>query len=91
MSKEITSEWTLVNDKKKYECQNKKADGTHTMYFEWDRTKSDFSMMCDEYGQYVFVDLRENWPTCLEDILCNDIPPEIPSNPEYVNIKVNKL
>ena len=50
---ELRQGWTRVGDKKEYECQNKLADGTHTMYFERDRTKSDFSMVCDEFGKVI--------------------------------------
>ena len=57
------------------------------MYFESDRSLSDFTMYCNEEGFYDFVDKRENWPTCLEDIECPDIPPVIPFNEEYVHKK----
>ena len=63
---EITSDWTEVGAKKEYRCQGMRADGTHTRFFESDRTKSSFEMLCLPDGSYKFVDKRENWPTCLE-------------------------
>ena len=78
-------EWTSVYTNKEYECENKQGD-TPTMFWEADRTKSTFSMYCKEDGFYDFVDQRENWPTCLEDIEC-PTPPEIPFNEEYVHKK----
>lgn len=70
--------------KKEYECRNKRRpDNAHTMYWESDRSKSTFSMECKPDGTYDFVDVRGNWPTCLGDIQC-DIPPVIPTNPEYI-------
>ena len=41
-------------------------------------------MVVQEDGEYDFVDERDNWPTCLEDIECNEVPPKIPTDPEYV-------
>ena len=63
---EITSDWTEVGAKKEYRCQGMKADGTHTRFWESDRTKSSFEMLCLPDGSYKFVDKRDNWPTCLE-------------------------
>ena len=76
-------EWTPVNTNKEYECKNRLGND-HTMYWESDRSKSTFSIFCKADGFFDFVDERRNWPTCLEDITCPDIPPEIPTNPEYV-------
>ena len=42
-----------------------------------------------EDGTYEFTNVRENWPTCLEDIQC-DIPPPVPTNEEYTLKKVRK-
>lgn len=53
------------------------------MFWETDRTKSTFSILCKEDGTYEFENKRENWPTCVSDINCTDFPPEIPTNPEY--------
>ena len=54
------------------------------------RSLSEFSMLCKEDGFYGdFENSRENWPTCLQDVEC-DIPPEIPTNSEYVLKKVCK-
>ena len=39
--------------------------------------------MFKEDGFYDFVDERGNWPTCLEDIECDETPPEIPTNPGW--------
>ena len=72
---------------KEYECNNKRGNN-HTMYFEKDRTNSEFSILCKDDGSYDFVDERGNWPTCLQDIQCFDTPPPIPTNEEYVNKKV---
>ena len=57
------------------------------MFWEKDRSKSTFSIYCNATGLYDFVDDRGNWPTCLKDVICPDMPPEIPTNPEYVLIK----
>ena len=67
-----------------YECKNKRAsDNAATMYWETDRSKSTFSILCKPDGTYDFVNERSKWPTCLSDVQC-DIPPVIPTNPEYV-------
>lgn len=39
---------------KKYECQNKQ-ENKHTMFFEKDRSKSEFSMLCKVSKKYVFT------------------------------------
>jgi hypothetical protein len=94
---EVTSAWTLVGEDKLYRCQGMKSDGTHTRFWETDRTKSTFQMKCMPDGSYQFEGKRENWPTCLEgeqnktklfkpnssDILCKNLPPIIPTDPEY--------
>ena len=85
---ESSAEWTSVGTRKKYECKDKTEDGRHTMHFEADRSKSEFSMYCREDGGFEFEDLRENWPTCLVDILCDELPPEIPTHSEYIEQKV---
>ena len=63
-------------------------ENEHTMYFESDRSKSEFSMLCKDDGHYEFDNARENWPTCLQDVEC-PVPPEIPTSPEYTLKKVN--
>ena len=67
-----------------YECKFKTASGNATMYWESDRSKSTFSMMCKQDGTYDFVNVRDNWPTCLGDIQCTDLPPVIPTSEEYL-------
>ena len=54
------------------------------MFWQSDRLKSTFSIPCKTDGLYDFIDKRENWPTCVLDINCTDLPPEIPTSPEYV-------
>jgi hypothetical protein len=63
---ELTSAWTEVGKHKQYRCQKMKQDGTHTMFWESDRSKSTFQMKCLPDGSFQFEDQRENWPTCLE-------------------------
>ena len=65
---EVTSSWTPVGKDKDYRCQGTKADGTHTMFWETDRSKSTFKIRCLEDGTFNFKDLRTNWPTCLEGV-----------------------
>ena len=60
----VTNAWTEVGQEKEYLCQNM-TDGVHTMFWESDRTKSEFSMTCQADGTYKFTDSRANWPTCL--------------------------
>ena len=66
---EVTSDWTEVGAKKEYRCQGMKADGTHTRFWEEDRTKSTFDMLCLPDGTFQFEDKRSNWPTCLEGLI----------------------
>ena len=80
---EITSNPTPVNQRKQYECMGKMINGTHTRFLESDRTKSTFEMLCLPNGAYAFVNLRSNWPTCLEDVLCDEMPPGVPTHAEY--------
>ena len=63
---QVTPAWTKVEAKKEYRCQGMKGDGTHTRFFEKDRTKSSFDMKCQSDGTYLFKDERKSWPTCLE-------------------------
>ena len=79
---EVTSNPTPVNQHKQYECFGK-INGTHTRYLESDRAKSTFEMLCLPNGTFQFDNLRSTWPTCLEDVLCNDLPPEVPTHEEY--------
>ena len=62
---ELTSNWTRINEHKEYQCQGK-MDGIHTRFWESDRSLSTFSMLCKEDGTFDFVNIRDNWPTCLE-------------------------
>lgn len=57
--------WTRVGRKKLYKCKNK-IGGEHTMFFEADRTKSQFEMICLENGEFDFDGKRSSWPTCLK-------------------------
>ena len=61
----ISPEWTPIKTNKKYRCQGMKEDGNHTMYWESDRSKSTFEMLCLEDGTFQFVNERGNWPTCV--------------------------
>ena len=40
-------------------------------------------MTCTADGTYDFVDIRENWPTCLMDIICEEFAPSVPTHEEY--------
>mgnify|MGYP003322331889 CR=1 FL=1 len=60
---EITSAWTLVNQKKQYECKGK-IGGVHTRFWEADRSKSTFEILCLPDGTFAFDNERESWPTC---------------------------
>ena len=96
---EVTTEWTRVNDSKQYRCQGMEDSGLHTMFWESNRSLSTFSMFCQPDGHFLFEDLRENWPTCLEgnffvllfitdifclDISCDPLPPMIPTHDDYI-------
>ena len=63
---ELENEWVLVGQDKQYQCRGRRQDGTHSRFWENNRSKSTFSMTCLEDGTFDFVNLRINWPTCLE-------------------------
>ena len=65
---EITTNWTKINEKKEYRCKGWEGDKP-TRFWEKDRSKSTFEMLCLEDGTFEFENIRENWPTCLEGIL----------------------
>ena len=65
---EVSATWTRVNSSKEYRCQGMGDDGVHTRFFESDRTVSEFSQFCKPDGQLDFIDVRVNWPTCLEGL-----------------------
>jgi len=67
---EVNSGWVAINTKKWYQCADKLENGSHTKFFESDRSKSSFSMTCQPNGLFKFVNLRENWPTCLSTVHC---------------------
>ena len=75
---ELTSAWTPINTNKEYKCKNQ-IDNVPTMFWETDRTKSTFSILCNPDGYFIWPD----WPICLTDIECSPIPPVIPTDPEY--------
>ena len=77
-----SSSWTPVNQYKQYECQGK-VGATHTRFWESDRTKSTFDILCLADGTYDFDNLRKSWPTCIEDIMCDKLPPDVPTSEEY--------
>ena len=63
---EITADVTTINQNKEYRCANSSTNGNPTRYWEKDRKKTTFSMLCLPNGTYAFENIRENWPTCLE-------------------------
>jgi len=63
---EVSSNWTAINTYKEYQCQGKNSEGEHTRYFEYDRNRSSFKMLCLDNGNYDFKNERKNWPTCLK-------------------------
>ena len=71
---ELNSDWVPINEKKWYQCKGIKPDGNHTKFFESDRNKSSFSMLCKPDGTYDFINIRENWPTCLSNVNCGQPP-----------------
>ena len=75
---EVTSAWTPVNTWKQYECAGK-VGSRYTRFWETDRERSTFEIFCGVEGYYEWRD----WPTCLEDVTCSPVPPEIPSHTEY--------
>ena len=79
---EVTSNWTEVNQKKHYQCKGW-GGSRHTRFWESDRSKSTFEIKCLEDGSYSFDNKRESWPTCIEDIICEDEAPEVPTHSEY--------
>ena len=62
---ELTAAWTLINTAKQYECRNK-VDGVHTMFWQSDRTKSTFELLCNPDGSFTW----EEWPVCLTGWWC---------------------
>ena len=71
---ELNSGWVPINGEKWYQCKGKKPDGNHTKFFESDRNKTSFSMLCKPDGTYNFINKRENWPTCLSNVNCGQPP-----------------
>ena len=80
--RELTSSWTPINTRKEYDCGGLQEYGRYTGFWQTDRSKSTFDILCKPDGLYDFVDERGNWPTCLQDITC-PLPPEIPSHDDY--------
>ena len=76
---EVTSDWTPINEYKQYRCKNQ-VSGQPTMFWESDRTKYTFKLICKPDGYFTW----EEWPICLTDIECAPLPPEIPTNSEYL-------
>lgn len=58
--------WTKVGHKKKYQCKGIKEDGTHTRFFEHNRSLSEFEIICLPDGTFNFNNATENWPICIE-------------------------
>ena len=75
---EMHTSWVAINTEKWYQCADRLENGSHTKFFESDRSKSSFSMTCQPNGLFKFVNLRENWPTCLSTVHCGQ-PPNEPS------------
>ena len=59
---EVTSNWTKINEYKEYRCKGMKEDGSHTRFWESDRSKSTFQLFCNPSGYFTY----EEWPICLE-------------------------
>ena len=66
---EVTSSWTKINEYKEYRCKGMKKDGTHTRFWETDRSKSTFRLFCNPSGYFTY----EEWPICLEGKTNNKI------------------
>ena len=79
---EVTDQWTPVESSKLYQCQGSN-ESRHTRFWESDRAKTTFKILCKLDGSFQFDEQRSSWPTCVEDILCTKLPPAIPSHPEY--------
>ena len=75
---EVSSAWTPVGTWKQYECAGK-VGSRFTRFWESDREKSTFEIFCGSEGEYEW----RAWPTCLEDVTCSPLPPEIPTHSEY--------
>ena len=67
---------TPINTNRVYECEgwNATGQGTHTKFFETDRSITSFTMPCKPDGYFNFVNKRENWPTCLSTVHCGQPP-----------------
>ena len=76
----VSSGWTSINTHKQYDCG--RQWGRYTGFWSTDRSRSTFSILCKSDGNYDFVNDRDNWPTCLQDVTC-PLPPEIPTHPDY--------
>ena len=72
--------FTFVNCCRMCFLQGMREDGSHTRFWETDRTRSTFSRPCLPNGE---IDMTEGWPVCLEDIQCDVTPPWIPTHPDY--------
>ena len=68
---ELTSDWTYVKETKKYQCKDQMTVGDqtfHTRFWESDRTRSTFEILCKEDGSFDFDNQRSSWPTCIKGI-----------------------
>ena len=64
----VRTSWTPVNTSKQYRCQGMREDGSHTRFWESNRSRSIFDMFCKPDGFFHFENIRENWPTCVEGL-----------------------
>ena len=71
---EAKTGWVPINTLKWYQCSGKLLNGSHTKFFESDRSKTSFSMLCLSNGSFQFVNSRQNWPTCLSTVYCGQPP-----------------
>ena len=62
---DIEPGWTPIGKSKQYNCTGW-TNETHTRFWQTDRTKSTFEIMCQTDGMYKIDTERSSWPTCLE-------------------------
>ena len=59
--------WTAVNTFKEYRCTGSTGmKRKHTKYFEFDRSRSSFDMLCTKNGTFDFNNDTKHWPVCYE-------------------------
>ena len=62
---DVNPAWTPIGGSKQYNCTGW-TNVTHTHFWQTDRTRSTFEILCQVDGTYKIDTERSSWPTCLE-------------------------